>query len=121
MLRTLIGFATLSLLGCHKPANSGAEPFPNLQLGISSVEATRLAGREGKPYDHGKLPVSLKPRQNYKGIPEATAYFVWWNDKTGIPELTLGIHEARVIYKEVQWDENGQRKVSRWTLPQYQH
>jgi hypothetical protein len=110
----------LCLPGCKRTDPSPARPFENLQLGVSLQEATKLIGIAGTPYEHDKLPVSLLPRQCYKGIPEATTYFVWWNPKTGIPQATLGVLRERVVYKEVQWDENNKRKVARWTLPEYQ-
>src|SRR4051812_39731171 len=71
-------------------------PFDNLHLGMSSADATKLIGREGKPCDHDKLPRIPLPRQLFKAIPEATAWFVWWDEKTGVAALTLGVLEGRV-------------------------
>jgi len=105
---------------CKRAKQPGTRPFDNLKLGMSLEEATKLAGSEGKPCEHDKLPFSLLPRDGYKGLPEKAAYLIWWNEKTGIPELTLGVLDGRVIYKDVEWDENGQRKGERNALPEYQ-
>ena len=88
---------------------------------MSFEDAQKAAGREGKPTVHAKLPFSLKPREFYKGIPESTTWHVWWNPDTGIPELTLGVLDGSVIYKNVQYDEDGKRKGVAWALPEYQH
>jgi hypothetical protein len=108
------------LPGCKPARKSAALPFENVQLEMPLDQARKLIGRDGTPTEHAKLPFSLLPRDGYKGIPEATQYFVWWNPKTGIPELTLGVFDGKVIYKDVEWDENGQRKGERHTLPKYQ-
>lgn len=121
-IRVFITYAclVLCLFGCKRADQSGLRPFESLQLGISFQNATKLIGRAGTPCEHDKLPVSLLPRQGYKGIPEATKYFIWWNPTTGIPEVTLGIFQGRVVYKEVQWDEDSKRQAAQWTLPEYQ-
>ena len=116
----VICMLALCPLGCKPSAKSATLPFENVQLEISLDQATKLIGRAGTPTEYAKLPFTLLPRDGYKGIPEATQYFVWWNPQTGIPELTLGVFEGRVIYKDVEWDENGQRKGERHTLPKYQ-
>lgn len=95
-------------------------PFDDVRLGMSADDAIKLVGRQGKPYDHDELPVIPLPRTTSKGIPESTSWLVWWNEKTGVAELTLGILDGRVICKEVGWVENGQNKAVRETLPEYQ-
>lgn len=117
---TLLVCLAVCFLGCSQSPPPPQPPFANLQLGMSFEDAKKLIGREGNPFDYDKLPVIPKPRALYKGIPEDTTWFVWWDEKTGAP-MTLGILKGRVIYKEVNWDENGQSKGRRETLPEYQH
>ena len=116
---SLVVFA-FCLFGCEKSPQPPKNRFDDLTLGMSFDGATKLVGKEGKPYDHEQLPQIPKPRQIFKSIPESTKWFVWWDEKTGIAVLTLGVLEGRVIYKGVMWDEDGKRTGAWKTLPEYQ-
>lgn len=106
-------------LGCQQAVPPSKQRYDKVQLGMSFNDAKMLFAKEGKQFEHDKLPAVPLPRLGYKGIPEATTWFIWWDEKTGHP-ITLGVLEGRVIYKEGTWDENGQVKGMSETLPEYQ-
>ena len=106
--------------GCQRTPPLKKLFFDDLRLGMPSADATKVIGREGKACDYDKLPI---PPELYKGIPESTTWLVWWQEKDGVPlraELILGVLDGRVIYKEVQYEEDGQMKVERRVLPEFQ-
>ena len=112
--------ALMFFAGCKKSDSWGTPVFENVTLGMTKAEAVALVGRGGQACEHDKLPSTLKPRDAYAGLPMGTEYFIWWNAKTGIAELTLGIWQGRVIYKDAQWMHHGEVRGARDALREYQ-
>jgi hypothetical protein len=116
----LIAFALVFFAGCKKSDSMGAPPFENVKLGMTKAGAVALIGSDGQACEHDKLPSTLKPRDAYRRLPMGTEYFVWWNAKTGIAELTLGIWQGLVIYKDAQWMHHGEVRGARDALREFQ-
>ena len=113
----LLAIVALAMTGCTRKPNPNA-PFAKIQPGMTLEAAKPLVDGEAEEVSDSNLPASPKPREIYSKLPTSVVWHVW--SAPGKPMLILGTIENKIVFKQVFWTQDGERKGDATALPEYQ-
>ncbi len=113
--------ALLLIAGCkpspHLPKAIDAT-YGKIELGMPFNEAKTLFEGPGEPVSYDNLPAAPKPREIYSKLPQSIEWQVW--AAPGKPTWILGVLDEKIVFKQVFWTQDGERKGNASALPAYQ-